>query len=142
MNYGRLALAAVVATVVDACYGFLVYGLLLASEFARTPDVFRSNEEGMAYLPLMFVGILNAMFAVVAISARGYEGGSGVVEGARFGALFGFFMAVFYASVNYGTLNIGRRLAVAYAVAGFIEWTLNGVVIGALYKPAATPARR
>ena len=30
MNYARLALAAVAATVFDAVYGFLVYGMLLA----------------------------------------------------------------------------------------------------------------
>ena len=37
MNYARLALAAVAATVFDACYGFLVYGMALAPEFARYP---------------------------------------------------------------------------------------------------------
>ena len=36
MNYGRLVGAAVAATIADAVYGFLVYGMLLASEF--TPD--------------------------------------------------------------------------------------------------------
>ena len=48
MNYARLALAAVAATVFDACYGFLVYGVMLAPEFARYPGVYRSNEAGQA----------------------------------------------------------------------------------------------
>jgi hypothetical protein len=34
MNYGRLVGAAVAATVYDSVYGFLVYGVLLANEFA------------------------------------------------------------------------------------------------------------
>ena len=33
MNYGRLAAAAVAATILDAVYGFAVYGTLLAGEF-------------------------------------------------------------------------------------------------------------
>jgi hypothetical protein len=142
MNYGRLAAAAVAATITDGIYGFVVYGMLLASEFERTPEVFRSAEAGMAYLPYMFVGILIAMFAIVAIYAWGYTGGSGVAEGARFGALFGFAIAMLFAAVNYGTLNIGRKLAAGYLVAGFFEWVLNGTVIGLVYKPTAVAAPR
>jgi hypothetical protein len=142
MNYGRLVGAAVAATVVDGIYGFLVYGMLLQGEFGRYPAVFRSNEAGAAYLPVMFLGILIAMFAVVAIYAKGYEGGSGVTEGARFGAMLGFVLGMLFGSVNYGTLNIGRRLAVAYIVAGLFEWILNGIVIGLVYKPSEAPAPR
>ena len=142
MNYGRLVGAAIAATVMDGVYGFLVYGVLLAGEFGRYPAVYRSNEAGAAYLPLMFLGILVAMVAVVAIYAKGYEGGSGIAEGARFGAMIGFVLAVITGSVNYATLNIGRRLAVAYVVAGLFEWILNGLVIGLVYKPVAAPAPR
>jgi len=138
MNYGRLVGAAVAATVADGIYGFIVYGLLMNSEFERYPDVYRLAEEGMAHLPLMFLGILIAMPALVAIYAKGYEGGSGVAEGARFGALIGFFLAVLSASVNYGTLHIGRRLALYFVVAGFVEWVINGIVIGLVYRPSVS----
>src|SRR4051794_3220335 len=37
MNYGRLVGAAVAATVFDAVYGYLVYGVLLANSFAAFP---------------------------------------------------------------------------------------------------------
>jgi hypothetical protein len=142
MNYGRLSLAAVAATIADAVYGFIVYGTLLSSEFGRYPGVYRPNDVGMTYLPLMFVGILIAMFAVTFIYAKGYEGGSGVSEGARFGLGFGIFAAAFYASVTYATLNIGRKLAVALAAAGMFEWILAGVVIGLVYKPVAASKSR
>ena len=66
MNYGRLVIAAVAATVVDAVYGFLVYGVLLNHEFGRYPRVFRPDDVQPTYLPLMFVGILIAMLVVVA----------------------------------------------------------------------------
>jgi predicted Co/Zn/Cd cation transporter (cation efflux family) len=142
MNYGRIALAAVAATVVDAVYGFLVYGLLLSSQFGRFPGVYRSNDVGPSYLPLMFAGILIAMCAVAAIYAKGYEGGAGAAEGIRFGVLFGVFAAAFYAGVSYATLNIGRRMACDLAVAGFVEWVIVGAAIGLAYKPSGIAARK
>ena len=41
MSVARIALAAVVATVVDAVYGFVVYGNVMTSEFGRYPNVYR-----------------------------------------------------------------------------------------------------
>jgi hypothetical protein len=142
MSYGRLALAAVAATIVDAIYGFLVYGLMLAGEFGRYPGVYRSAETGPAYLPLMFVGLLVAMFALAYIYAKGYEGGPGFQEGLRFGVLIGIFVAGAFASVDYAVLNIGRRLALALACVGVVEWALNGIVIGVIYKPAGSAVGR
>jgi hypothetical protein len=137
MNVGRVVAAAIAATVWDAIYGFLVYGMLLVPEFARYPAVYRSNEAGMAFLPLMFAGILVAMIAAAAIYAKGYEGGSGVAEGARFGVLIAVFIVGVFTGVNYATLNMGGRLAAVLAAAGFVEWLGAGIVIGLVYKPAA-----
>jgi hypothetical protein len=67
----------------DVVYGFLVYGTLLSSEFGKYPALYRSAEAGPGYLPLMFAGVFVAAFAAAIIYAKGYEGGSGVAEGAR-----------------------------------------------------------
>jgi hypothetical protein len=142
MNYGRLVSAALAATVADIVYGFLIYGMLIASEFEKYPNVYRSAADGPAYLPAMFAGIFVAMIAVAAIYAKGYEGGSGLSEGARFGLLFGFFGGVFYGSVNYGVLIINKRLALMLATAGFFEFLIVGTVIGLVYQPDAAAAGR
>ena len=135
MNFGRLALAAVAATVFDVVYGFLVYGTWLSSEFLRHAAVYRSAETGPGYLPLMFGGVLIASFAAAAIYAKGYEGGSGVAEGARIGLLLGVFVVSAFAGVDYAVLNIGRKLALMTAAAGFVEWLAIGTIIGLVYKP-------
>ena len=143
MNYTRLALAAVVATIVDMVYGFAVYGTALTSEFGRYPDVFRPMDAITAKIPFMIVGTLVAMFAVAYIYAKGYEGGSGIQEGLRFGALIGLFAVGYIAVGNYVVMNIGRRLAVSMAVAGFVEWVVVGMALGVMYKPAGkTPSGR
>ena len=142
MNYARLASAAVVGTIVDGLYGFVVYGILLSGQFADFPGVYRSRETASAYMPYLFLGILVAMIAAAYIYAKGYEGGSGVVEGARFGAAVGVFAVGYDVIVNFATLNVGRRLAASVAIAAFVEWIIDGAVIGAVYKPAPGATRR
>ena len=141
MNYARLVLAAVAATVFDAVYGFLVYGMLIAPEFAKYPGVYRSNEAGQAFLPLMFGGVFIAIVAAAIIYAKGYEGGSGLAEGVRFGFLLGVFVVFAFAGVNYAVLIINKKLAVMAAAAGFVEWLGVGTIIGLVYKPAAGSRR-
>jgi hypothetical protein len=141
MNYSRLALAAVAATIADGIYGFVVYGNLLTSEFAQYPGVFRPLEAMNAKMPFLFAGLLVMMFVAAFIYAKGYEGGSGFPEGVRFGALLGVFIAGI-ALGNYAILNIGSRLAVALAIAGLVEWTIVGIVIGLVYRPAPSVTRR
>jgi len=34
-------------------------------------------------------------------------------------------------------MNIGRRMAAAYALAGLVEWVVVGMVIGFIYHPVA-----
>ncbi len=137
MNISRVALAAVAAWIVDAVYGFVVYGNLLKSEFARYPGIYRPENSATAYMPFLFGGILLAMFAAAYIYAKGYEGGSGVQEGLRFGVLLGVFVVGYDAIVNYAIMNLGRRVAGSLAIAGLVEWIIAGVVIGLIYKPAA-----
>jgi hypothetical protein len=137
MNMSRVALAAVVAWVVDGVYGFAVYGKALEGEFARYPGVFRPMEAVMGNLPLMLAGALVAMFAVAYIYAKGYEGGSGVQEGLRFGILMAVFLVGYVLVGNYVIMNVGRRISAYMAVAGVVEWIVVGITLGVVYKPVA-----
>jgi hypothetical protein len=136
MNTTRIVLAALAATVVDGIYGFAVYGTALNNQFMAFPAVFRSAESGQTALPLMFAGILVGMFAVTYVYAKGYEGGSGLQEGLRFGVLIGILHAGYFVGVMYGILNISRRLAMVMALAGLGEWLVVGCTIGLIYRSA------
>ena len=136
MNYARIALAAVVATVVDAVYGFVVYGNLLTAEFGRYPTVYRPMDAQVAYMPFLFGGVFIAMVGAAAIYAHGYEGGSGLQEGVRFGILIALVATGYAAIVGYSITNIGRKLALLMTAATFAEWVVAGVVIGLIYRPA------
>ena len=140
MDYKRIALAAVVAWVVDSAYGVIVWMKLLGSEFAKYPALFRPEADMNAHMPLAFAGSLLAMFVLATIYAKGYEGGKGVVEGMRFGILMALFTLGFVSIGLYASFNLGRRIAVMASAASFLEMIIVGAVIGLMYKPA-TAAR-
>ncbi|PYR38656.1 MAG: hypothetical protein DMF93_15725 [Acidobacteria bacterium] len=142
MNYRSLAVAAVAAWVFDSVYGFLVFGLTLQSEFARYPGVFRPFESVNAMLPLMFASSLVGTLLVAYIFAKGRERREGWVEGLRFGIVLASFELFAISIPTYAIYNIGRRLAVETAVAGFVDVVIIGVVLGAIYKPLAAPAAK
>ena len=136
MNYGRLIAAAVVATIFDAAYGFLVYGQALAGLFGQYPGVYRPADD-MSHMPVLIAAILVGALAATYIYAKGYEGGSGLSEGARFGAAIGIFAGVYFGGVSWAVLTIGRNLGIALIIAGIVEWFIVGLIIGLIYKPAA-----
>jgi hypothetical protein len=142
MNYGRLALAALVAWVVDSIYGYVVFGLAMSGEFAKYPGVFRSFESVSGMLPLMFGASFVGMLAVAYVFAKGHEGGPGFQEGLRFGVVFALFGLFALSIPNYVIYNYGRRLAALGAVAAFVEMLLEGVILGLVYRPASTAARQ
>ena len=142
MNYARIVIAALAATVVDGLYGFVVWGQVLSGEFGKYPGIYRGGADQTTYLPLMFVGIVVGMFFASWIYAKGYEGRSGLIEGLRFGGLMGLFVGAYMAGVNYGIMRIGKRMALAYGIGWVGEWLLVGLVIGLVYKPVATSVKR
>jgi hypothetical protein len=142
MNYPRIVIAAIAATVVDAVYGFVVWGQVLSAEFGRYPEIYRAAADQTPYLPLMFFGILVGMLFAAWIYAKGYEGGSGLLEGVRFGAVMGLLIGAYMAGVNYGIMRIGKRMALTYGAGWLGEWLLVGLAIGLVYRPAARAVRR
>jgi hypothetical protein len=140
MNYGRLALAAVAATVVDMAYGFAVYGNALANQFGQHPGVYRPAAD-TSYMPFLMAGVFVASLAAAYIYAKGYEGRGGIQEGLRFGAVLGLFALGYAGIVNYAVLNISAALGMSMAAAAFCEWLIVGTVIGLVYKPAVAAAQ-
>jgi hypothetical protein len=135
MSYGRLVLAAVAAFVAYFVIGGLAFAAgPLANEFRKYPAVYRPKEQMMSVMPVGMAAMFVSMVVMAALYAMVYRGGSGVVEGARFGAVIGVFAVCAFVVHNYVNLNIGLALTVGQAVAYFVEWTVAGVVIGLIYR--------
>jgi hypothetical protein len=138
MNYARILLASVCAFVTYFIYGGILFGALpwLRSEFAKYPAVYRSQEGIKSVMPLGMLAMFVALVAIAVLYAMVYSGGSGIVEGARFGALIGIFAIGSFVVHNYVNLNIGLKLTIQQSLAYFVQWVIVGIVIGLTYKPA------
>jgi hypothetical protein len=141
MNYSRIVLAALGAFVAYFAFGGLVFGMLpqLRVEFSKYPAVYRTQENIKAVMPVGMAAMFVSILVLAVIYALAYRGGPGFAEGARFGALIGIFAVGAFVLHNYVNLNIGAKITVQQSLAYFVEWTIVGVVIGLIYKPAATP---
>jgi hypothetical protein len=128
MNYLRLVLAAGAGTVAYFTFGFLVFSVLplLRREYARYPAVYRSQEDIRRVMPMGLVAMFVAILVLTVIYALAYQGGSGAIEGTRFGALVGVFAVCAFVIHNHVNLNIRLALTIRQAIAYFIEWTIVG----------------
>lgn len=143
MNYPRLLLAAVVATLAFFVYGFLVHGILFAPDYVPYPEgVYRSGDAAKSHVLYGLAGIFVAIIVFATVYASGYKGGRGLIAGARLGLLFGVFIAGAFVAVNYGTINISAKLALELAISALIEWTIVGALVGIVYKPMNNAAIR
>jgi hypothetical protein len=91
----------------------------------------------MSHMPTGMAGMLLSIVALAVLYARMHKVGSGVWEGAVFGALIGLYAIGSFVLHNYVNLNIGLKITVVSAIAYFVEWTVVGIVIGLIYKPAS-----
>ena len=141
MNYGRMVLAGLAGTVAYFVCGGVISGQLFAKEYKQYECVYRSREAIMTYFPMGIAATLIAIIILAAVYAKGYEGGSGALEGLGFGALIGVFIVFAVVADEFVTLNIGARLAAFMAVGRFVGWLVTGLAIGLVYKHASPSPR-
>ena len=136
MNLTRIVLAAFGAFVAYFILGGLFFGALpfLSAEFAKYPAVYRDKQGQFSHMPGGIAAMFLAILALAVIYAMLYPSGSGIAQGARFGALIGVFFVGSFVVHNYVNLNIGLKLTLQQAVAYFVEWLVVGIVIGLVYK--------
>jgi hypothetical protein len=138
MNLMRVLLAALGAFVAYFAAGGLMFVTMpwMKKEFEKYPAVYRPSEGQMKNMPVAMAATSVAIVVLAVLYAMIYHRGSGVVEGARFGALLGVFAIGTFTVHNYVNLNIGWKLTVEQSVAYFIQWVVVGIVIGLIYRPA------
>ncbi len=135
MNYLRIFLAALGAFVAYFVLGGLTFAVSsLGDEFRKYPAVYRSQDGIKSVMPFGMAAMFVAILALAVIYAMLYQGGSGIAEGARFGALIGVYSVGSFVVHNYVNLNIGVKLTVQQAIAYFVEWVVVGIVFGLIYR--------
>ena len=138
MNMMGVVLATLGAFVAYFVVGGVMFMAMpwMKTEFMKYPAVYRPSEGQMKNTPVAMVATLVAILVLAVLYAMIYHGGSGAMEGVRFGALIGVFAIGTFTVHNYVNLNIGWKLTVEQSVAYFIQWVVVGIVIGLIYRPA------
>jgi hypothetical protein len=90
----------------------------------------------MSFMPIGMAAMFMSMLVLALLYAMLYKGGSGIAEGARFGALVGVFAIGSFVMHNYVNLNIGLTLTLESAIVYLVEWVAVGIAIGLIYRPA------
>ena len=142
MNVRRIALAAVVAWIVSLGIGFLVNDYLFAGLFQDNSAALRPTAALNANLPFGLGALLIAFFALAYVYAKGYEGGSGVVEGIRFGITIGVIVVGFGIVWQWVMYPITAAMGLALVIDSIVECAIYGAIIGAVYRPASVGVPR
>jgi len=139
MNYVRVVLAAVGAFIAYFSLGWLLFTRsLMRTEFAKYSGIYRSQEDMKGVMAIGMLGMFLSMLSLAALYGMLHRGGSGIVDGTRFGVLIGVYAFGSFVLHNHVNLRIGAKLTVLQAIAYFVEWTIVGIVIGLIYR---SPAR-
>ncbi|MGE0393048.1 MAG: hypothetical protein AB7I25_06100 [Vicinamibacterales bacterium] len=136
MNVKRLAMGVIAAWVVSIILGYVVNEILLKGLFEANAAAFRPEAELMANLPVGFGFMLLGFCVFGYMYVKGYEGGSGVGEGARFGAMVGVLLSVLSVNWIWATMPISVTLAAAMMIDYVVEYAIYGAIIGGLYRKA------
>ena len=142
MNHTRVAIAAVVTWAVSLVVGFVVNDILLAGIYAPNQAVMRPEAQMTGMLPIGFVFLLLGFFSFAYMYAKGYEGGSGLAEGVRFGLCVGVLVVGFGLIWQYVLYPINGTMATAIIIDRLLESMLYGAIVGLIYKPAVHAVRR
>ena len=135
MNFPRIAMAAVAAWVASMGIGFVINDFVLADVFLANQDVMRPRAELQARLPYGFGFLLVGYFAFAYMYAKGYEAGSGVMEGIRYGVLVAILVSCFGLIWQWVIFPIDVTMAAAVIVDAIFEYALYGAIVGAIYRP-------
>jgi hypothetical protein len=109
--------------------------VLLKDVFAEAQSLFRPREEIMGLFHWIIIGQAGLALAFVMIYASGFAGG-GIAAGVRLGIMLEI-LAVGARCAIYATQPFPAKLLVLISIGGFIEMIVTGVIVGAIYKPAA-----
>ncbi len=135
MNFGRVTTAAVVAWLVHIGLTSLVWSNLLPDVGPANASLLRAPAD--MNLALGYSASLIGFFVFAYAYAKGYEGGSGALEGLRFGVIVGLLLACFSGVWSYVMMPVSGAFAVAMVVDAIVEMTIFGVVVGLIYTPQA-----
>lgn len=137
MNHKRGFPAFIAAFVLVFLFEFLWHGMLMKGAYMEVPGMWRPEAEINSHFPLLILGQLVIAFAFTGL----YVSKVGVNSGAT-GAGYGIVIGILCAGgdlIRFAVEPLTTKILWMWIAGGLIEFAIIGAVIGAIYKPRATP---
>jgi len=126
----RFWVSSIVAAVLFCLLGFVVHETILHNDYAQIPSIFRTPEEALRRMPIMFVAYLLMGFASTWIYRQGVTPSrSWLMQGIRFGLAVALVSAVPMYLIYYAVQPLSLTLVVKQIVLQTIAIAIVGIVI-------------
>ena len=134
MNTKRFLTASVVVFVVGFLLNFVIHGVLLEPEYAKLPNLLRTQADAHSYFPFMILANVLFSVALVWIYAQGIATKPWLGQGVRYGVAVWLLVAVplyliYYAVQPWPGEVIGKSIAF-----DLVRITLLGILAAAIYR--------
>jgi hypothetical protein len=141
MNGKKFWLTVLVVFVLYEIINYIIYNEILLSTLMGDmyKNVFRSQEDMMSKMWIMWLTDLVWCYFFVFFFAKGYEN-KGIGEGVRYGIYMGIFVSFVMSFNSYSYLPYAFSLSLQMFVYGFIESIILGIAAAIIYKPKAVAA--
>ncbi|MCX7177167.1 MAG: hypothetical protein NT159_25260 [Proteobacteria bacterium] len=113
---------------------FIVHGTLLHADYAKLPNLFRSEAESLQYFPLMILAHVIMAGALVWIYSRGAEAKPWLNQGLRFGAAIALLTVVPTYTIYYVVQPMPGVAVVRQIVFDGILMLILGAVVAFMYR--------
>ncbi|HEY3250226.1 MAG TPA: hypothetical protein VGK25_03820 [Ignavibacteria bacterium] len=138
----KLILSTIVVGIVLFLLGWLFYGMLFADFFKEQYGHISRSQGDMKIWAFGVASFVQAFFLYL-IYAKGYQGGSPIMEGFRFGLLIAFFSAIPYVLFTWGGMPVTYQAVIRDGIIIFVMMLIAGILTGVIHgkkevKPAAT----
>lgn len=124
----------VVVFVLSEIMMYLIHGVILASTYEATKDIWRPDMESLMWI--YHVLALVGSFFFTFVFSKGYEG-KGVAEGVRYGVYIGIWMGMGMAYGTYSMINIPYSLALQWFFFSIVECIVYGIALAMVFGKQA-----
>ena len=104
----------------------------------EVPALFRPEADFKANFPLLVLGQGVIAFFFTMIFVRGFGSGGGVGGGFRYGLLLGLLVCGANL-IRYAVEPLTTTILVGWCIGQIIQFSIAGLIVGALYKPSPGP---
>jgi hypothetical protein len=137
MNWKRFFVASAAVYVAIQAIDFVANTVFMKSANESIRGLWRTDMSSRVWWMYVFGVLVALMFTYIFVKGRE---GKGLAEGVRFGIIIWLFMTLPMSVSMWVMLPIGWPIILRWILFGLLEMLIAGILVAAIYKPAA-PAK-